>query len=111
MTSYRPKVTRRLGPDVPLKCEYDFIIVGGGSGGAVVARRLAERSDYKVLLIEAGPPDEGIAAIDDAVRWTALLRGPYDWGYDYAPTPYVHGRSIGIPRGRVLGGSSSINAM
>jgi choline dehydrogenase len=91
--------------------EYDFIIVGGGSGGSVVARRLAERSDASILLIEAGPSDIGVAAIDDAANWTALLRSRYDWGYDYAPTPLVNGRVIGIPRGRVLGGSSSINAM
>jgi choline dehydrogenase len=96
---------------MPLASEYDFVIVGGGSGGSVVARRLAERSDATILLIEAGPPDIGIAAIDDAARWTSLLRGAYDWGYAYAPTPHVNGRTIGIPRGRVLGGSSSINAM
>src|SRR5580692_4319995 len=91
--------------------EYDFVVVGGGSGGSVVARRLAERTDATVLLIEAGPSDVGVAAIDDAARWTALLRGVYDWGYDYAPSPHANGRIIGIPRGRVLGGSSSINAM
>lgn len=100
-----------LGPHVPLASEYDFIVIGGGSGGAVIARRLAERSDVTVLLIEAGPSDIGVHAIDDAANWTALLRGEYDWGYDYAPTPHVNGRVIGIPRGRVLGGSSSINAM
>jgi choline dehydrogenase-like flavoprotein len=99
------------GSHAPLAREYDFVIVGGGSGGSVMARRLAERSDATVLLIEAGPSDVGVAVIDDAGRWTALLRGIYDWGYDYAPTPHVNGRVIGIPRGRVLGGSSSINAM
>jgi choline dehydrogenase len=102
----------RLGPaGSGLAREYDFIIVGGGSGGSVVARRLTERSDASVLLIEAGPSDVDVAAIADAGNWTALLRGPYDWGYDYAPTPLVNGRVIGIPRGKVLGGSSSINAM
>jgi choline dehydrogenase len=91
--------------------EYDFVVVGGGSSGSVITRRLTERSDASVLLIEAGPTDIGVAAIEDPARWTALLRGAYDWGYDYAPTPLVNGRVIGIPRGRVLGGSSSINAM
>jgi choline dehydrogenase-like flavoprotein len=95
----------------PLLPAYDYIVVGGGSGGAVVARRLAERSDASVLLLEAGPSDLGIAAIEDAANWTALLGGPYDWGYRYAPQRELNGRSIAIPRGRVLGGSSSLNAM
>ncbi len=98
-------------PTPTLLPRYDYIVVGGGSGGAVVARRLAEASDASVLLIEAGPTDEGVAAIDDPTKWVSLGRGGYDWGYDYAPTTLVNGRTISIPRGRVLGGSSSINAM
>jgi choline dehydrogenase len=94
-----------------MRSAYDYIVVGGGSGGSVVARRLAEGGAASVLLIEAGPDDAGIADITDAAHWVKLLRGQYDWGYDYAPTPAVLGRTIGIPRGRVLGGSSSINAM
>jgi choline dehydrogenase len=101
----------RFIPQRPLARAYDFIVVGGGTGGSVMARRLAERSDATVLLIEAGPSDIGVTEIDDAGRWLELLRGRYDWGYDYAPTPHVGDRVIGIPRGRVLGGSSSINAM
>jgi choline dehydrogenase len=99
------------GPPAALAREYDFVIIGGGSGGSVMARRLVERSDATVLLIEAGPSDVGVAAIDDAARWTALFGSVYDWDYDYAPTPYVNNRVIHIPRGRVLGGSSSTNAM
>lgn len=86
-------------------------MIGGGTGGCVVARRLIDGSDARVLLLEAGPPDRGVAALTDAAAWVALQGGPYDWGYVYAPSPAVAGRAIPIPRGRVLGGSSSINAM
>ena len=51
----------------------------------------------------AGPPGIGIADIDDPTQWMSLGRGAYDWGYDYAPTPHVNGRTIGILRGKVLG--------
>ena len=94
-----------------LLAEYDYVIAGGGSAGCVLARRLAEDPDTKVLLVEAGPHDRGLHAIHDAANWVPLMSGAYDWGYSYAPTPHVAGRSIPIPRGRVLGGSSSINAM
>jgi choline dehydrogenase len=97
-------------PSRPLKAAYDYIVIGSGSGGAAVTRRLVD-AGAEVLLIEAGPPDIGIADIHDPTKWVSLGRGPYDWGYDYAPTPYVNNRTIGIPRGRVLGGSSAINAM
>jgi choline dehydrogenase len=97
-------------PNRPLKAAYDYIVIGAGSGGAVVTRRLVD-AGADVLLIESGPPGIGVADIDDPARWVSLGRGAYDWGYDYAPTPHVNGRVIGIPRGKVLGGSSAINAM
>jgi choline dehydrogenase len=95
----------------PLETAYDYIVVGGGSGGCVVARRLLDGTDATVLLIEAGPSDLGVTEIDEPSAWVPLGRSAYDWGYDYAPTARVNGRTIGIPRGKVLGGSSSINAM
>ena len=97
-------------PRRPRKAAYDFIVVGAGSGGAAATRRLVD-AGADVLLIEAGPPGIGIEQIDDPSQWVSLGRSRYDWGYDYAPTPHVDGRTIGIPRGRVLGGSSAINAM
>jgi choline dehydrogenase len=93
-----------------LKAGYDYIVVGAGSGGAAVTRRLVD-AGAEVLLIEAGPAGIGIAEIDDPTQWMSLGRGRYDWGYDYAPTSRVDGRIIGIPRGKLLGGSSGINAM
>jgi choline dehydrogenase len=94
--------------DLPLA--FDYIVVGGGAAGCVLARRLAEDGAATVLLVEAGPSDD-LPAIDAAGAWTSLLEGPHDWGYGYASGPNINGRAIPIPRGRVLGGSSSINAM
>jgi choline dehydrogenase len=90
--------------------EYDYVIVGGGTAGCVLAARLTEDPECRVLLIEAGPDQRG-SAIDDPARWVELSRGDFDWGYDYEPSPATGGRVIPMPRGRVLGGSSAINAM
>ncbi len=98
-------------PSRPLEKAYDYIVVGGGSGGCAVARRLLDGSDATVLLVEAGGAGIGIAEIDDPREWVPLAKSAYDWGYDYAPSPLVNNRTIGIPRGKVLGGSSAINAM
>lgn len=97
-------------PVRPLKRSYDYIVVGSGSGGAAVTRRLVD-AEADVLLIEAGPPGIGIGEIDDPAQWPALQRSRFDWGYAYAPAPHADSRNIVIPRGRVLGGSSAINAM
>jgi choline dehydrogenase len=90
--------------------EYDYVIVGGGTAGCVLAARLTEDPGCRVLLIEAGPDHVG-SPIDDPARWVELSRGDFDWGYDYEPSPALAGRVIPMPRGRVLGGSSAINAM
>jgi choline dehydrogenase len=89
---------------------YDYVIVGAGSAGCVLAARLSEDPDVKVALIEAGPPDT-IENIHVPVAFSALFRTQVDWDYSTAAEPFVDRRRIYLPRGKALGGSSSINAM
>ena len=91
--------------------EYDYIIVGAGSAGCVLANRLSEDAGKKVLLLEAGGKDDSFW-INIPVGFSKLLNNPkYNWNFATQPEPNVKGRSIPIPRGKTLGGSSSINGM
>ncbi len=90
--------------------EYDFIIVGAGSAGCVLANRLTANGRFKVLLLEAGPPDSR-REIPVPAAFSKLFHTEVDWDYRTEPEPGLHGRGVYWPRGKTLGGSSAINAM
>ena len=92
-----------------MKTQFDYIIVGGGTAGAVVAARLAEKPGVRVALFEAGPSDEGDDAILTLRNWPNLLRTPLDFDYLIEPQPRGNGR-IRHARGKMLGGCSSHNS-
>ncbi|OKH45245.1 choline dehydrogenase [Calothrix sp. HK-06] len=89
---------------------YDYIVIGAGSAGCVVANRLTEDSNTTVLLLEAGNPDTK-PEIQIPAECLSLLGSDVDWSYFSEPEPYLNNRKIFCPRGKVLGGSSSINFM
>ena len=92
------------------KTEYDYIIVGSGSAGSVLANRLSAKAEIKVLLLEAGGSDNSFYVRMPA--GIANLSGPrFNWGYETAPQAAMKGRRMYWPRGRLIGGSSSVNAM
>lgn len=92
---------------------YDYIVIGAGSSGCVMANRLSEIDGASVLLLEAGGPDTNPAIYDPTYGTMFALWGdvPENWGHSTVPQPRLNGRSIPIARGKVLGGCSSVNAM
>jgi choline dehydrogenase len=90
---------------------YDYIIVGAGSAGCVLASRLTEDPQTTVLLLEAGAADHIRPDIRIPVAFTTHFHTPYDWAYTTEAEPCMLGRKMFWPRGKVLGGCSSINAM
>jgi len=90
---------------------YDYIVIGAGSAGCVIAARLSEDRSKTVLLLEAGPEDKSMW-IDIPAGFSKLLNNStYNWNFESEPEPTMNSRRIPIPRGKTLGGSSSINGM
>ncbi|WP_197945396.1 choline dehydrogenase [Oricola thermophila] len=91
--------------------EADFIIIGSGSAGSAMAYRLSEDGKHSVIVIEAGGSDAGpFIQMPGALSYPMNMKR-YDWGYQTEPEPHLGGRRLVTPRGRVIGGSSSINGM
>ena len=91
--------------------EFDFIIIGSGSAGSVMAHRLSEDGKYTVLVLEFGGSDRGpFIQMPSALSYPMNMTS-YNWGFETEPEPHLGGRKLATPRGKVMGGSSSINGM
>ncbi len=93
-----------------MEASYDYVVVGAGSAGCAVAGRLSEDPDTRVLLIEAGGTDRS-PNIKIPAAFSKQFKTKLDWDYATGPEPHLGGRTLYVPRGRSLGGSSSMNAM
>ncbi|RXW12924.1 hypothetical protein EST38_g12931 [Candolleomyces aberdarensis] len=90
--------------------DYDFIIIGGGTAGSVVASRLTESNHFNVLLVEAGPNNEDVLDIK-VPGFLNQINSTYNWNYVTEPLSGLNNRTLDYSRGHVLGGTSSINGM
>ena len=91
--------------------EFDYIVIGAGSAGCVLAHRLSEDAGVRVLLLEAGGSDRSIYIQMPAALAIPSFKSRFNWGFETDPEPGLDGRRINCPRGKTLGGSSSINGM
>jgi choline dehydrogenase-like flavoprotein len=90
---------------------FDYIIVGAGSAGCVLANRLTDNGRWTVLLLEYGSSDSSIFISMPAALSIPMNMPRYNWFYETEPEPHLNGRRLHTPRGKVLGGSSSINGL
>ena len=91
--------------------EADFVIIGSGSAGSALAYRLSEDGKHTVLVLEYGGTDAGPFIQMPAALSYPMNMGLYDWGFESEPEPHLNNRRLAVPRGKVIGGSSSINGM
>jgi choline dehydrogenase len=90
---------------------FDYLIIGGGSAGCVMANRLSANPNNKVCLLEAGPDDNSLLVRMPAGIIALMRSNKRNWRYYTAPQTALNNREIYIPRGKTLGGSSAVNAM
>ncbi|EJD05559.1 alcohol oxidase [Fomitiporia mediterranea MF3/22] len=105
---------RSIITDADVQSSYDFIIVGGGTAGLVLASRLSEDSNHTVLVLEAGDTGDAVRDIIDTpgdTYYDGLMGSSYDWSFTTSAQSGAAGRSISWPRGKVLGGSSAVNGL
>jgi len=102
------RASGRFAPDAP---EYDYVVVGAGSAGCVLANRLTADGKHSVLLLEAGPEDTHLWIHVPLGYGKLFKEKTVNWMYQTEPEPGLDGRTIFQPRGKVLGGSSSINGL
>ena len=108
MTLYLEHIEKKLEHIV---MEFDYIIVGAGSAGCVLANRLSSDTKNRVLLLEAGPEDKALSLKIPAACLSNLNSTKHNWAFQGEPEPELNGRQVQHDRGKVLGGSSSINGM
>ncbi|MEM8687700.1 MAG: choline dehydrogenase [Pseudomonadota bacterium] len=94
-----------------MNASFDYVIVGSGSAGSVLANRLSEDGQHSVLVLEYGGTDMGPFIQMPSALSYPMNMSTYDWGYRTKPEPHMGGRAMAVPRGKVMGGSSSINGM
>jgi len=97
--------------DRTMNDEFDIVIVGGGTAGCVLARRLSDQRDCRVLLLEAGPPPDDFWIKTPAGMGKMFMSERYNWRFRTEPVPTLRNRELYWPRGKTLGGSSAINGM
>lgn len=91
--------------------EFDYIVIGAGSAGAILAARLSEDSNVQVLLLEYGGSDSSIFVRMPSALSIPMNSSTYNWGFASEPEPFLNNRRMNCPRGKVIGGTSSINGM